>query len=215
MKLEDVLELMHLARRRYTTIEASVRRRFEPGLIEAHRSNDAGSATPVQGRVEAVDHVWFESPTTWRVDAESGPGAGLVNIHDGDHALRNFRLEDLGEGYGRGVYLGGPQTYRQVMWEPNMLVPEMRLEPSETERVAGREGVRVRARPRPTTHDYVVLWPRADRYELVVDIERGILLRLSLFVGGREAMSDEVLAVRFDEPLTKELLHSVKQTDVP
>jgi hypothetical protein len=197
MKLEDVLELMHLARRRYATIEASLRRRFEPALVEAHRSNDVGS------------------PARWRVDAESGPGAGLVNIHDGDQAYRNFRFEDLGEGYGRGVYLGGPQTYRQVMWEPNMLVPEMWLEPHETERVAGREGVRVRAQPRPTSHDYIVLWPRADRYELVVDLERGILLRLSFLAGGQETMSDEVLAVRFDEPLTKELLHSVKRSDVP
>jgi hypothetical protein len=74
-----------------------------------------GPTTPEQGHVEAVDHVWFESPARWRVDAESGPGAVLVNIHDGDRAFRNFRFEDLGERYGRGVYLGGPQTYRQVM----------------------------------------------------------------------------------------------------
>lgn len=205
MKLEDVLELMHLACRRYTTIEARIRRRFEPALVEAHRPNDVGSATPAQGHVEAIDHVWFESPARWRVDAESGPGAGLVNIHDGE-ALRNFRFEDLGEGHGRGVYLGGPETYRQVMWEPNMLIPEMWLEPYETERVAGREGVRVRAQPRPTSHDYIVVWPRADRYELVVDLQRGILLRLSFFARGREAMSDELLAVRFDQPLTEELL---------
>jgi hypothetical protein len=214
MNLEDVLELMHLARRRYTTIEARIRRRFDPALVEPHRLDDMGPTTREQGHVEAVDHMWFESPARWRVDAESGPGAGLINIHDGDQAFRNFRFEDLGEGYGRGIYLGGPQTYRQVLWEPNMLVPEMWLGPQETEHVAGREGVRVRAQPRPTSHDYIVLWPRADRYELVVDLERGILLRLSLFVHGREAMSDELLAVRFDEPLTKEVLHSVKRSDI-
>jgi hypothetical protein len=207
MKLEDVLELMHLARRRYTTIEARIRRRFEPALVEVHRSNDMGSATPAQEHVEAVDHVWFETPARWRVDAVSGPGAGLINIHDGDRAFRNFRFEDLGEGYGRGVYLSGPHTYRQVMWEPNMLIPEVWLEPYETEHVADREGVRIGARPRPTSHDYIVLWPHADRYELVVDLERGILLRLSSLVRGREAMSDELLAVRFDEPLSEELLH--------
>ena len=81
------------------------------------------------------------------------------------------------------------------------------LEPYETEHVADCEGVRIGARPRPTSHDYIVLWPRADRYEPVVDLERGILLRLSSLVRGREAMSDELLAVRFDEPLTEELLH--------
>jgi hypothetical protein len=161
---------------------------------------------PAHGHVEAVDHVRFQSPTRWRVDAESGPGAGLVNIHDGEQTFRNFRFEDLGGGYGRGVYLGGPQTYRQVMWEPNMLIPEMWLEPRETERVAGRDGVRVRAQPRQTSHDYIVLWPRADRYELVVDLERGVLLQLSMFVRGREAMSDELLSVRFDEPLIDELM---------
>jgi hypothetical protein len=206
MKLEDVLELMHLARRRYTTIEARIRRRFEPALVEAHGSNVAGSPLRAEGQVEAADHLWFESPVRWRVDAESGPGAGLVNIHDGDQAFRNFRFEDLGEGYGRGAYLGGPETYRQVMWDPNMLIPEMWLEPHETLHVAGREGVRVRAQPRRTSHDYIVLWPRADRYELVVDLERGVLLRLSLFVRGREAMSDELLSVRFDEPLIDDLM---------
>jgi hypothetical protein len=206
MKLEDVLELMHLARRRYTSIEARIRRRLGPALVEPRRSDDMGSTTPEQGHVEAVDHVWFESPASWRVDAESGPGAGLVNIHDSDQAFRNFRFEDLGEGADRGVYLGGPETYRQLMWEPNMLIPEMWLEPRETERVAGREGVRVRARPRSTSHDYIVLWPRGDRYELVVDLERGILLLLSFFASGREAMSDELLAVRFDEPLSDELM---------
>jgi hypothetical protein len=206
MKLEDVFELMHLARRRYTTIEARIRRRFEPALVEASRSNDVGARPRAAPQVDMVDHLWFQSPVRWRVDAESGPGAGLVNIHDGEQTFRNFRFEDLGEGHARAVYLGGPQTYRQVMWDPNMLIPEMWLEPRETERVADREGIRVRSQPRPTSHDYIVLWPRADRYELVVDIERGILLRLSLFVRGREAMSDEVLSVRFDEPLTKELL---------
>jgi hypothetical protein len=204
MKLEEVLELMHLARRRYTTIEARIRRRFVPGLVEAPQPNEVGA--PKDEHVEAVDHVWFESPARWRVDAESGPGAGLVNIHDGDQAFRNFRFEDLGEGYGRGAYLGEPQTYRQVMWEPNMLIPEMWLESHDMEPVAGREGIRVRAQPRPTSHDYIVLWPRADRYELVVDLERGILVRLSLFVRDREAVSDEVLAVRFDEPLTEEVM---------
>lgn len=34
----------------------------------------------------------------------------------------------------------------------------------------------------------------------------GVLLRLSLFVRGREAMSDELLSVRFDEPLIDELM---------
>jgi hypothetical protein len=31
-------------------------------------------------------------------------------------------------------------------------------------------------------------------------------LRLSPFVGGREAMSDELLSVRFDEPFIDELM---------
>lgn len=73
MRLEEVLELMHLARRRYTTIEGRIRRHFVPALLEALQSNDA-AGPPKDKHVEAVDHVWFESPTRWRVDAESGPG---------------------------------------------------------------------------------------------------------------------------------------------
>jgi hypothetical protein len=42
----------------------------------------------------------------------------------------------------------------------------------------------------------------------MVDVERGILLRLSFSARGREAMSDELLSVRFDDPLTEELMRS-------
>jgi hypothetical protein len=36
-----------------------------------------------------------------------------------------------------------------------------------------------------------------------------------MFVRGREAMSDELLSVRFDEPLIDELMRFVNRDDVP
>jgi hypothetical protein len=57
MKLEDVFELMHLARRRYTTIEARIRRRFEPALVKASRSNDVRAWPRAAPQVDAVDHL--------------------------------------------------------------------------------------------------------------------------------------------------------------
>jgi hypothetical protein len=198
MDFEDVLELMHLASRRYATIEARLRRRFEQGSAEMDDIDrrEPSAAHPEEG----IDHLWFSSTTRWRVEAEAGPGKGLVRIQNQERDLRNFRFEDLGEGF-RAWYLGAAAVCRQVLWEPNILIPEMWFEVGDADRVAGRAGVHVRADPRPTSHDFFVTWPPADRYELTVDLERGILLRLIFLVRDKVVMSDEVLDVKFDEPL--------------
>jgi hypothetical protein len=203
--LEELLESLHLSRGRYRTLEARIRRRVD-GAVLADDRQRRGMEPPVTiGWSEAVDHLWFQSPTRWLVEAESGPGAGLIVGQDGERAVRNFRIEDVTSGeIERAVYVGGPPIYREVMWEPNLLIPEMWLEPIGTEQVAGRAAVSVRGLQRPTSNDFLTVTP-AESYELEVDVERGVLLRYSMLYGGRVGLSEEVLHIAFDKPLPETL----------
>jgi hypothetical protein len=88
--------------------------------------------------------------------------------------------------------------WRQCMFDPNVTIPELWLEPIDEVAVAGRRGVRLHARRRPTTHDYYVLPRITEDYELVVDAERGILLRLECIRDGRVVLGLEVLEIEFD-----------------
>jgi hypothetical protein len=155
------------------------------------------------GRTEAVDHLWFASPSDWLVEAESGPGAGLIVGQHDERPIRNFRIEDVGQGsIERAVYLGGPPVFREVMWEPNLLIPEMWLEPDGAQRIGGRDAIAVRGLPRPTSNDFLTVMP-ADEYDLAVDLERGVLLQYGLRYAGRVGVLDEVLDIQFDRSLAE------------
>jgi hypothetical protein len=69
---------------------------------------------------------------------------------------------------------------------------------------AGRNTLRVRARwmgaePRP------LLWEGVNEYEILVDRERGVLLRYAGIVDGEEAGVFSVCSVRFDEAIPDEV----------
>jgi len=145
--LADVLELMHIAPRRFEAVEARISYRKIPT-----RPSDAGRAEERELRV------------TGRTSADviGGLRPDVELVH-----------------------------WRQCMFE-------LWLEPIDEVTVAGRLGVRLRGRRRPTTHDYYVLPMPTEHCELVVDLERGILLRLACLEGGHEALALEVLEIEFD-----------------
>ena len=95
-------------------------------------------------------------------------------------------------------YDGTDTHVRQCMFEPNVIIPELWLEPGDEVTVAGRRGILVRGRPRPTTHDYFVLPVITEDYELVVDAKRGILLRLDCIDNGRVEFGVEIVEIQFD-----------------
>jgi hypothetical protein len=101
----------------------------------------------------------------------------------------------------RSIYIGGPPIFREVMWEPNLLIPETWLKPAREERVAGRDVIAVHGLPRPTSNDFVTVTP-ADEYDLGVDLERGVLLRYGLRYAGRVGVLEEVLDIEFDRSLS-------------
>jgi hypothetical protein len=201
--VESVFELLHLARRSYRTVEARVVRQMDGDVLAEDQRRRGWPVPSSAGRSEAVDHLWFASPSDWLVEAQSGPGAGLIVGQRDERSIRNFRIEDVGrESIERAVYLGGPSVFREVMWEPNLLIPETWLEPHREERIARRKVIAVHGLPRPTSNDFLTVRP-ADEYDLAVDLERGVLLRYGLRYAGRVGVLEEVLDIEFDRALSE------------
>ena len=61
--------------------------------------------------------------------------------------------------------------------------------------------VAIEAEARRTDGSAHFLWDDSDALQLIVDAERGIILRCAAMVGGAEAAVIEVRRVRFDEQL--------------
>jgi hypothetical protein len=207
MDLESLLETLHLARRRYETLTARIRHAFDGAVLDTEAKRH-GIEARWDGRIsEAVDQLWFVSPDRWVLKSERGPGDGMIVGRDGDRRIRNFSTDDIASWPSdRTRYLGGEQTYRQVLWEPNLIVPLLWLEPVREDEIAGRRCVVARALPRPSSTDYIII-AGAHQYELAVDVERGIVLRLRYLYDGAVGIEDEVLEIVFDAELPDELFH--------
>jgi hypothetical protein len=70
---------------------------------------------------------------------------------------------------------------------------------------AGRHAIRVEARPSPRAEVFPESGPGAWPQELLVDAERGVLLRSAGLLDGEPFAVSEVLSVAFDETLPDEL----------
>lgn len=205
MELETLLETLHLARRRYDTVRARIRHTLDGGVL-AREAARRGAAPHGDGRIsEAVDHLWFASPEQWFLESERGPGQGIVVGRDGDRKISNFSTDDIASWpTGRTRYLGGEGAYRHVLWEPNVMIPLLWLEPVRDAEIAGRRSIVARGLPRPSSTDYFILEP-ARQYEIVVDVERGVVLRFRRLYGGAVGIEDEVLDIAFDVELPDRL----------
>jgi hypothetical protein len=99
--------------------------------------------------------------------------------------------------------------------EPRRLVFALELEPQEEMTFAGQPAVRVSATPAEPSHEDRLeafamdeaasdLGIGADRYELIVDTERGVILRSEAQLDGSPYLIIEMRSVGFDEPLLEE-----------
>ncbi len=74
---------------------------------------------------------------------------------------------------------------------------------------AGREAVRLRGAPvEEWDGPPEPLWWGADKYEAVVDAERGVLLRCASWLGGKDFDALEVEEIHFDEEFPEEVFTS-------
>lgn len=220
VSLGEVLARLHGARDSFSTLRGTVRL-----WHDARRTNEAwqrwmsrqspGSVSDLTGPQksvapqpsEQVVRLWMAKPWRWRVEREqpsqASPGLTVIDgpvwwIWDGQsQAVTN---EGSATQETRG---GGLDRALVVMLDPAPILSALFLRIVGEGRQAGRDGLRVVGTPRNDLDD--VLWPGADEYDLLVDAERGILLRSVAHLGDTAYAGNEFLEVAFDEDLPPDI----------
>lgn len=206
MDIPEILELLHLARGRYEAIEARVRSWRDPAVANLARRHRWGRSEdePKTGPTETIDHVWYEGEDRWRLEHETDPPEKrFVHVQNGRRCWR----VDPNDPNSSGTFeetIFGDGVVHPLLWEPNVLIPEMWFGEGTEGSLAGRRAIRVETTRRPTSHDYIVAIPWADAYELDIDAERGVLLRLASRFEGQDADVEEVLEINFDVDVAPE-----------
>jgi hypothetical protein len=95
------------------------------------------------------------------------------------------------------------------MLDPSPLLGVYRFEIGSTTTVIGRRGINVAARRRSGFHAHE-FGPLSETLALIVDEERGVLLRQGVIVEGEEISFSEVIEIAFDEPVPPELFHALR-----
>lgn len=105
------------------------------------------------------------------------PGLEVYEIRDGEYAIA-------------AEWTLNPSPLLYALW----------LEPQGRTVCAGREAIRVRGEPNPTS-GYRFWHENAAAFELLVDARRGTLLRLAVIENRAEVFVQEVTNIEFDAPI--------------
>ena len=222
---EEFLKLMYGARGRFVTAHATVREwrdemTADDVLVRMSASEayhkifgppkSQGQGFPRKnGKSERTWRVWHERPNRWRQEIESAGRSGTeYRVVDGDafwyynslHGSRHAIATRSEFGGGFGAEFEIAHVFDPAV--PHLELEELELRPAGRTRAAGREAIRLEAvKPGGWEYPPEPLWWGADDYELLVDAERGLILRLASRLGGLAFDMTEVLEIAFDETL--------------
>ena len=234
MEPRDLVHLLYTARGRFNTIHVEWNYHYDPNrtdiAVERWKAQDppvsVGVLTSTLPAAHAVPTVktyqrrlWWQKPDCWRDEDQ-----GMISIFcreqwwlfssGYDHLTTNVMpLEQWSRMGIRNVQRGsGKPTWEDrlrniPLADPSFLLASHDLQPLATVRHVGREATRVRGTPRNTAHSIHdgIFWSTADEYDLLVDKERGILLRYAARLDGQEFAVAEVEHVSFDEPIPQDV----------
>ena len=218
---EELLRLIYGARERSRTARATirdwrdertadeVRERF--GRSELYREVFGRATKPPRDRpsrrepedFERVWRVWYERPDRWRQEAELPDGSGTEYWVVDGRSYWSYTLREGAYAAVSGSANFGPEFEISHVFDPESIGPQLEQLDMRTlgpVLQAGREAIGVEA-TMPSKWEFVPepLWWGADDYEIVVDAERGVVLRLASRLSGRAFDVTEVLNISFDE----------------
>jgi outer membrane lipoprotein-sorting protein len=216
----DLLELLHGARHRYRTVRLAMRtwghversrRAFEQGRERACAwtaygmiSVSAGGLGRDADRPETQEHVvrlWLEQGGRVREEADRDGDTRIVVQDGATWWMYSERLGAMTNSGDPNHHAGAGDQARWLL-DPSELIPRLDLEPVGRRSVAGRAGIVVQAVSREGDEHLTQLGLRlmgADGLELVVDVERGVVLRLAALIDGDEYLVEELQEISFDE----------------
>ncbi len=225
----DLLELLHGVRQRWQTVRLVVRRWHD--LERGQRAMERG-ADKARARGAGVAILRAGSPRSSEEDAK-GPKAyesiSRLWLDPGHDQVRVERSDEHGDFYSvrvgerwwsynptwgatsneddPSVRIGGTDEVAALL-DPALLLGSLDFEIIGERTGAGRGGIVVRAtlRELEDPHRQGHYLPEgADDFELLVDVERGILLRLEARLDAGPFMIIELIEVYFDETFRDEV----------
>ncbi len=198
--LGDLLELLHDAHSRETTLDVQLRDWNEvprrsaivadgPGVDGRPRLQWRGPR-PRSTHAESRRRIWVHGPNRLRVEIRGHGVLRVLAIRDGTR----WWWWDGANGASTGEEVGSemPAALSPPMLSPAQLVGSLCFELAGDGTRAGRHVVRARARPR--REGYL---PVALTYELEFDAEHGTMLRLARFEDEVCVQTTEVVDVRY------------------
>jgi len=214
--LGELLELLQTAETRWRTVHATVRHRSDPELwakaMEREMEAEGGSGGMVvmvasrEGDDEAdgfdpsseqVSELWLERPNRWRDEttgthrATSASNGEVTRTAHGGLVMEYDASDEAGYGSTSGW-----------LFAPGMLAGAFEPVSIDEGEHLGRPVLRVQAKPASGHgHGQHLLGRGADKIELLVDRELGVVLRHEAHLDGRPMSTTEVLSVAFDEPI--------------
>jgi hypothetical protein len=211
-ELGDLLEVVHGAHRSFTRVRLEAREwRHNPRLHAAYSRAVERSGGTAYGQLstdempletEVSVRAWFEQPNRVREERDDA-GHHYVAVADGTRWWQRLPGWATTSSEGDGWHSGQVGHTIRPLLDPWPLFAELDIAVEGATQIAGRDALLVSAvaRRHPHVGGSEPLAHGADRHELAIDRERGVLLRTRSFLDGEPFSSVELLAVAFDEPL--------------
>jgi outer membrane lipoprotein-sorting protein len=214
---EDIHDLLTGAASSFRTLRAAVHQRTDDaGMEKAVRrrypvdegENQPRSAPDDDRVIEFLERVWTDDAGRWRIERTAYPHGEppSVTILDGPrwwlYSVESGAMSNLDE---PEVQMGNRSVIEPLL-NPGILTQTHDLEAGGRVEHAGRAGITVRAIPRSGAGDRLspqVLgpYPFGDHHELIVDAERGIVLRDTGIIEGRPFWLTDIESIALDESL--------------
>ena len=179
--------------------------------------------------------VWLQKPSRWRYETQKVGQEASISVIDGEHwwyydptskvmETNVMPRERVLRIHKRQItpsddLISIEHAINQIpALDPSFLLASHTLQVTREMIYRGREAVQVKAIPRKSK-EWVVpetFWIEADEYELLVDKERGILLRYSAKLEGHEYAVVSAESVVFDEPIPESIfsLHYIPDPNI-
>jgi outer membrane lipoprotein-sorting protein len=223
MDLVTLLELLYSASERSQTVRATVEtKHYQAREFALLRSRglladaqpwpaEEGPWSEPPELIETTTQLWAARPhkLRWESISNGGPLVDVASagVKDGDLFWQWNGDEDV---YTNEHHpeRGWMTTREERLLDPSPLLGVYRFEVGSSTTTAGRQGVEIVAKRRAGANaDEFAHVARLTDHELalVVDEERGVLMRVATIVGREELTSSEMVEVSFDEPISPEL----------
>jgi outer membrane lipoprotein-sorting protein len=212
-QLAELLELLDGAGRRYSALRATTHirvvtalaaealQRHQESLGDRRTSALAAQARREPATVETEMRVWLDRPDRMRVELVRDGARNETFVDDGEREWSHTR--------GSAAFTHPSQKAHRYGFEPlfrpHTMLARVQLHPLGEAEWAGRRALHARATTRPGRPDFTFeLPPGAESFDLLIDRERGVILRLAAFLAGDEFHTLEVGEIAFDETLPAE-----------